>query len=257
MMFDSVTEAGFLIQVVIAFGAGVLSFVSPCVLPLVPGYMSMMSGYSAAQITSGDASTTRLLRAVLLFVAGFTIVFVALGAVASAVSQFLVRNLDTITTIAGFVIILFGLLMVAATLSSRGPLGVLNREKRVEVRPSRLGRWAPPVMGAAFAFGWTPCIGPVLTVIIATASTQETLGRALLLLFVFSVGLGVPFILAGLGLFKVFGRLRGHLRAWSIVSGLLLAGYGVLMVTGGLSTLASWFTEFMLSVPWLRDLATV
>jgi cytochrome c-type biogenesis protein len=256
-MFESVDEAGYLLQLFIAFGAGVVSFLSPCALPLVPGYVSMMSGYSAAEIEAGEASNARLLRVILLFVAGFTLVFTALGAAASAVSQFLVRNLDTFTTIAGFVVIGFGLLMAAMAVSDKGMLGSLAQERRIDVRPSRLGSWAPPVMGGAFAFAWTPCIGPVLTVIIATASTQETLGRSILLLVLYSVGLGIPFLLAGLGLFKVFGRLKRHARAIAAVSGLLLAGFGVLMVTGGLTTLASWFTELMLSVPWLEDLATV
>ena len=256
-MFDGVAEAGYLIQLLVAFGAGVVSFLSPCVLPLVPGYVSMMSGYSAAQIETGDYSTARLLRVILLFIGGFTLVFTAIGAVASAVSRFLIRNLDTFTTIAGSVIIVFGLLMVAMAVSDRGFLGVLSRERRPEVRPSRLGRWAPPVMGGAFAFGWTPCIGPVLTVIIATGSAQETLGRGVFLLIVYSFGLGVPFLLAGLGLFKVFGRLRRHMRTIAIVSGALLASFGVVMVTGNLSVLAAWFTDVLISVPWLRDLATV
>jgi cytochrome c-type biogenesis protein len=256
-MFDGVGEAGYLIQLLVAFGAGVISFLSPCVLPLVPGYLSMMSGYSAGQMEAGDYEVGRLLRVILLFIAGFTVVFTALGAVASAVSRYLVRNLDTFTRVAGVVVIVFGLLMVAMTLSDRGFLGMLNRERRPDVRPSRLGGWAPPVMGAAFAFGWTPCIGPVLTVILATASTQDTLWRAVALLILYSLGLGVPFLLAGLGLFKVFGRLRRHMRAITVVSGLLLAGFGVVMATGSLSVLASWFTKLMLSIPWLEDLATV
>lgn len=256
-MFDGVGEAGYMIQMVVAFGAGVISFVSPCVLPLVPGYLSMMSGYSAVQLEAGDVSTGRLLRVILLFIAGFTVVFASIGAVASTLSQFLVRNLSTLTTIAGWVVIVFGLLMVAMALSNRGFLGNLGRDRRIDVRPSRLGKWAPTVMGAAFAFAWTPCIGPVLTVILATASTQETLGRGVLLLVVYSAGLGLPFLLAGLGMFKVFGRLKRYSRGIAVVSGLLLAGFGVIMVTGHLDTLARWFTNILLSVPWLEDLATV
>ncbi len=256
-MFDNVAEAGYLIQMVVAFGAGVISFISPCVLPLVPGYLSMMSGYSAAQLDAGDYSTTRLLRVILMFIAGFTVVFAAIGAVASTVSQFLIRNLNTLTTVAGWVVILFGLLLVVMAVSERGFLGAVARDRRIEVRPSRLGVWAPPVMGAAFAFAWTPCIGPVLTVILATASTQETLGRGVLLLVVYSAGLGVPFLLAGLGMFKVFGRLKRHARAITVASGLLLAGFGVIMVTGHLDTLARWFTNILLSIPWLEELATI
>lgn len=256
-MFENVADAGFAIQLVVAFGAGVISFVSPCVLPLVPGYLSMMSGYSAAQLDSGDYSTLRLLRVILAFIAGFTVVFAAIGAVASSVSQFLVRNLQTLTVVAGWVVIVFGLLMAAMAITDKGPLSSLARDRRLDVRPSRFGAWAPPIMGAAFAFAWTPCIGPILTVILVTASTQETLGRGVGLLVVYSFGLGVPFLLAGLGMLKLFGRLRPHARKIAIGSGLLLAGFGVIMVTGQLAVLARWFTEILTSIPWLEDLATV
>ena len=199
-MFENVAEAAFLIQIVIAFGAGVVSFVSPCVLPLLPGYLSMMSGYSASQLEAGNVSTRRMTRVILLFILGFTLVFTAIGAAASSISQILVRNLNAITQVAGGLIIAFGALMVAMAISDRGFLAVVNQERRIQVRPSRLGKWAPPVMGAAFGFGWTPCIGPVLGVILATASLQETLGQAVLLLISYSLGLGVPFLLAGLGM---------------------------------------------------------
>ncbi|HEY4606612.1 MAG TPA: cytochrome c biogenesis CcdA family protein, partial [Acidimicrobiia bacterium] len=199
----------------------------------------------------------RMLRVILLFVAGFTVVFGALGAAATGLGQFLARNLGTFTRIAGLVVIVFGLLMAAMAVSDRGLPAVFSRERRVDVRPSRLGKWAPPVMGAAFGFGWTPCIGPVLTVILATAATQTSLGEGVLLLVVYSLGLGVPFLLAGLGLFKVFGRLKPHLRVINITSGALLAGFGVVMATGNLSTLSNWFSDLFLSVPFLRDLASV
>lgn len=256
-MFDGVAEAGYMIQMTVAFGAGVISFISPCVLPLVPGYLSMMSGYSAAELEAGDVSTGRLARVILLFIAGFTVVFASIGAVASTLSQVLVRNLNTLTSIAGFVVIGFGLLMVAMAISNRGFLGSLGRDRRFDVRPSRLGKWAPPVMGGAFAFAWTPCIGPVLTVILVTASTQETLGRGVLLLVIYSAGLGVPFLLAGLGMGKLFGRLQRYARGIAVGSGLLLAGFGVIMATGNLDVLARWFTNILISVPWLEDLATV
>ena len=113
------------------------------------------------------------------------------------------------------------------------------------------------VMGAAFAFAWTPCIGPVLTVILATASAQATLGRGVVLLIVYSLGLGVPFLLAGLGMWKLFGKAKPHARKIAIVSGALLAAFGVIMVTGQLNVIASWFTRIMTTIPWLEDLATV
>jgi cytochrome c-type biogenesis protein len=112
-------------------------------------------------------------------------------------------------------------------------------------------------MGMAFGFAWTPCIGPVLTVILATASLQETLGRGMGLLVAYSFGLGIPFLLSGLGLFKMFGRLKPYLRPINIVSGVLLTLFGVVMVTGNISTLSNWFSDVMLSIPFLRDLATI
>ncbi len=256
-VFEDVGSAAFLVQVLVAFGAGIISFVSPCVLPLLPGYLSMMSGYSAAEIESGDVSTRRLTRVILMFIAGFTVVFVALGAAAGSIGQFLLRNMSSFTRIAGVVIIGFGALMVAMAVSNRGFLGALQQERRPEVRPSRLGKWAPPVMGAAFAFAWTPCIGPVLTVILATAATQDTLGRGIILLVAYSLGLGIPFLLAGLGMFKVFGRLKPYLRSINIASGLLLVAFGVVMVTGSLGRISAWLVDVFLAVPFLNDLATV
>lgn len=256
-MFDNVGDAAYIVQIVIAFGAGVISFVSPCVLPLLPGYLSMMSGYSAAQLEGGEVSTRRMTRVIMLFIAGFTLVFAALGAAATGLGQFLRNNLSTITQIAGVVIIVFGVLMVAMAVSNRGFLSSVSQERRVHVRPSRLGKWAPPVMGAAFAFGWTPCIGPVLTVILAAASTQETLGQGVFLLIAYSLGLGVPFLLAGLGLFKFFGRLKPYLRGINIASGIFLTIFGIVMVTNNLNALSRWFVNIFDAVPFLRGLADV
>ena len=256
-MFENVGEAAYLLQLVIAFGAGVISFISPCVLPLLPGYLSMMSGYSAAQLEQGEVSTARMTRVILLFILGFTVVFAAIGAAATGFGQFLRQNLTLLTRGAGLVIIAFGILMIAMAVSNRGFLSTVNQEKRVHVRPSRLGKWAPPVMGAAFGFGWTPCIGPVLTVILATAATQETLGQGMLLLVAYSFGLGVPFLLAGLGLFKFFGRLKPYLRGINIASGVFLTTFGIVMVSNQLGTLSTWFVQIFDAVPFLRDLASV
>lgn len=256
-MFENVGEAAYLIQLLIAFGAGIISFISPCVLPLLPGYLSMMSGYSASQLEQGEVSNSRMIRVILLFILGFTVVFAALGAAATGFGQFLRQNLGAFTRISGIVIIGFGLLMVAMAVSNRGFLAVASQEKRVQVKPSKLGKWAPPVMGAAFGFGWTPCIGPVLTVILATAATQESLGQGVLLLVAYSAGLGVPFLLAGLGLFKFFGKLKPYLRPINIASGVLLSLFGVVMVTGNLGTLSAWFVQIFDAVPFLKDLASV
>lgn len=256
-MFENVESAGYLIQLVIAFGAGIISFISPCVLPLLPGYLSMMSGYSASQIEAGDVSTRRMLSVILQFILGFTVVFAALGAGATAIGSFLVRNLDSLTRLAGLLIIGFGLLMVALAVSNRGLLAPLSTDRRVDVRPSRLGRWAAPVMGASFGFAWTPCIGPVLGVILVTAGTQDTVGRGILLLVSYSLGLGVPFLLAGLGLFKFFGKLKPYLRPINIASGVLLTLFGVVMITGNLVQISSWVSRVFVETPFLSELADV
>lgn len=256
-MFENVDSAAYLLQLVIAFGAGVISFVSPCVLPLLPGYLSMMSGYSTAEIEGGEVSTGRMVRVILLFIAGFTVVFAILGATAAGLGNVITRNLGTLERIAGAIVIAFGLLMVALSLWERGPWAIFSRERRVDVRPSKLGEWAPPVMGAAFAFGWTPCIGPVLTVILATAGTQGTVPQGVLLLIAYSLGLGVPFLLSGLGLFKVFARLKPYLKAINVASGVILAAFGVLMVTGQVGRLSSVIVRWFESVPFLRELSSV
>jgi cytochrome c-type biogenesis protein len=256
-MFENVETATFAIQLVIAFGAGVISFVSPCVLPLLPGYLSMMSGYSASELEEGNVSTPRMVRVILLFIAGFTVVFAVLGVAAASLGNVLTRNLGTFERIAGVIIIAFGVLMVAMAISNRGFLANFNRERRVDVRPSRLGAWAPPVMGAAFGFGWTPCIGPVLTVILATAGTRGSVPEGIGLLVSYSLGLGVPFLLSGLGLFKLFGRLKPYLRGINIASGVVLASFGVLMVTGRVGDLSVIIVRFFDSVPFLRELSRV
>lgn len=256
-MFESVGDATYLVQLVIAFGAGVISFISPCVLPLLPGYLSMMSGYSAAQLEQGEVSSGRMVRVILLFILGFTLVFAALGAAATSLGGFLRDNLTALTRVAGILIIVFGLLMVAMAVSNRGFLATVSQERKVHVRPSRLGRWAPPVMGAAFGFGWSPCIGPVLTVILAAASVQETVWQGVFLLVSYSIGLGVPFLAAGLGLFKFFGKLKPYLRPINIASGLFLALFGVLMVTNSLGELSTRFVRIFDAIPFLRDLASI
>ena len=256
-MFESVESAAFALQLVIAFGGGIISFISPCVLPLLPGYLSMMSGYSASQLEAGEASSRRMLRVIVLFILGFTAVFAAIGAAATGIGQFLVKNLNTFTQIAGLVIIAFGALMVAMTVSNKGFLAAFNQEKRFHVKPSKLGKWAPPTMGAAFAFGWTPCIGPVLTVVLATAATQATVGKGVLLLISYSLGLGIPFLGAGMGLYKSFGRIRRFLKPINIVSGTLLALFGVVMASGRLNDISVWLIQWFIKFPILQDLATV
>lgn len=256
-MGEGISESVFLLQALVAFGGGIISFASPCVLPLLPGYLAMMSGYTTTAVLEGEVSTRRMLAKIGLFIAGFTLVFAALGATATSLSAFIRSYLPDLTRAAGLVIIVVGLLIVAMAISERGPLGWLNRERRVDVRPSRLGAWAPPVMGMAFAFGWTPCIGPILTVVLATAATQDTVGRGIGLLVAYSLGLGVPFIIAGLGTVKAFGRLRRWLKPINIASGLALAGFGLVMFTGHISRWSAWLSRAFIDIPFLEQLASI
>jgi cytochrome c-type biogenesis protein len=229
---------------VVAFGAGIISFLSPCVLPLVPAYLSMMSGLSSAELaTMARPDSRRMLRATLLFVAGFTVVFAALEATASGLGQALRSHRHLLNELAGVIIIACGL-MFAGLLRPAW----MMRERRWHVAPSQLGEWAAPVMGMAFAFGWTPCIGPVLAAVLSLASDTHTLGRGEGMLVAYSLGLGVPFVVTGLA----FGRLTGlfsfaraHLRAINVVSGLLLAGLGVLLLTDNLHVLSTWFSDLL------------
>jgi cytochrome c-type biogenesis protein len=203
--------------------------VSPCVLPLVPGYISMVSGLSAAELESGGDGATPagalrpVLRGIGLFVAGFTVVFVALGAAASSIGRVLDAHQLVLGKVSGAVIILLGAVLLVGALPARlwthagsGTLGLVSRvtgEHRFDVRPSKLGSWAAPVMGMAFAFAWTPCIGPVLGAVLGLAARSGTLSGGVVLLFAYSLGLAVPFVLVGLA----FGRLTAALaraRSW-------------------------------------------
>jgi cytochrome c-type biogenesis protein len=240
---------------VVAFGAGIISFLSPCVLPLVPSYLSMMSGVGTAELASASKlDQRRLLRATIMFVAGFTVVFAALEATASGLGRTLEAHQSVLNEIAGIVIIVAGLVFAGLLAPSW-----LLRERRIHVSPARLGQWAAPVMGMAFAFGWTPCIGPVLGAVLTLSSDAHTLGRGEGMLVAYSFGLGVPFIVAGVA----FGRLTGvlsmartHMRAINMVSGLLLSGLGVLLLTGNLHLLSTGFGD-VLQALGLGRLATV
>jgi cytochrome c-type biogenesis protein len=241
------------VGVLVAFGAGILSFLSPCVLPLVPGYLSMVTGLSAAELTAAPhaaeakasvVSLRPVLRGIGLFIGGFTIVFVALGAAASGLGRFLHSHLQGLTHLSGVVIVLLGLVLLLGTVPSQvwshvggRPLAVLTRvtgERRFDVRPSTLGTWAAPVMGMAFAFAWTPCIGPVLAVVLGLAARNGSLPGGVLLLFAYSLGLGVPFLATGLAfgrLTTVFARARRGLWIVEVAAGVVLVAFGIVLLT--------------------------
>ena len=218
-----------------AFAAGVVSFLSPCVLPLIPGYLSFMTGMAVGDLAS-ERPTKAVLIPALLFVAGFSTVFTALGASASVLGSFMVEYRGTLEVIAGVLVIGFGVLLL-------GILKVpwLYGEARVDLGKARsFGRGAAFVMGAAFAFGWTPCVGPVLGAILALAGTTGSVGQGAALLLVYSIGLGLPFILTAL-LFGTMGpllsRLNRHALVINRVAGILLIAVGVLILTGQLAAL--------------------
>ena len=230
------------VSVTAAFLAGLISFLSPCVLPLVPPYLCYLAGSTLDELQSSDATRTRrdAVLASLLFVAGFTTVFVTLGATASVFGQ-MVRQFNTVLSIAaGIAIIVMGLHFIGLF-----RLTLLYREKRVSVeRSSGLG--AAYVMGLAFAFGWTPCIGPILAAILAIAGSESTVAHGAALLGVYSAGLGLPFVAAAfaVGSFLRFVRaFRRHFLTVERVAGALLVVTGIAFLTGGMQTLSFWLIE--------------
>jgi len=225
--------------VLFAFVGGVLSFLSPCVLPLVPGYISMMSGVSVDQLREGGAGRTRtVLLHALLFVLGLSAVFVAMGASASTVGQFLREHQTLLVRIAGVLIILLGIFLLGLFKFS-----ALYRDARYH-RALRPGKVSSFFLGAAFAFGWTPCIGPILAAILLLAATKETVGQGVLLLSVYSVGLGVPFLLTAVGVNAFLSWYQGFRRYLQWVeraAGVLLIAVGVLLVANQFTRLSGYF----------------
>ncbi|MDZ7799382.1 MAG: cytochrome c biogenesis protein CcdA [Trueperaceae bacterium] len=219
----------------LAFSAGVLSFLSPCVLPLVPSYLAYVGG-------SGASGRALLIRNSVLFVLGFSLVFIALGASASALGSLLRANRSELTLVGGVLVILFGLVMLGVI-----RLPWLMRDTRVQARHDATTPWGAVLLGMAFAAGWTPCIGPVLGGILTMAGAQATLGQGVTMLAVYSAGLAVPFLLASLAL-EPFLRMSRRVRGWmpwvERVAGSLLVVAGVLMVTGTYTRLNNYLLRF-------------
>ena len=227
----------------------------------------MVSGLSAAELEAGGEGATPstalrpVLRGIALFVAGFTIVFVALGATASGIGHLLTTHRVTLTYISGGIIIFLGVVMLLSALPSAvwanagsGTLGVVSRvtgEHRFDVRPSRLGKWAAPVMGMAFAFAWTPCVGPVLGVVLGLASRSGTLAGGVVLLLAYSLGLALPFVLVGLAFGRftaAMGKARHWLWAVELVAGALLIAFGVILLTDNIGVISNHVSS------WLNDI---
>jgi cytochrome c-type biogenesis protein len=229
------------VGILAALAAGVVSFLSPCVLPLVPGYLSAVSGVSASELES--AGWRRVLGPSLLFVASFSAIFVLLGLTATGLGSFLDDNKDLLTKISGVLIIAMGLLFVGSLFITR-----LNREWHVDALLERAGRGGPIVAGAAFAIAWTPCIGPTLGAILTAASLSESAGRGAFLLAVYSAGLAIPFILTAVAFSQMttaFNAVKRHYQAIVAVGGLILIAMGVLILTGELFRLNLEVTRWM------------
>ena len=222
--------------------AGLISFLSPCVLPLVPPYLCFMAGTTLEELQGGDAARSRrgAFLASLLFVAGFSTVFVALGATASAFGTLLRQYGEALSIVAGIAIIVMGLHFVGLF-----RLSVLYRQARVEVqRPP--GLWSAYAMGLAFAFGWTPCIGPILAAILAIAGAESTVAHGAALLATYSAGLGLPFVAAAFmvgGFLRFAKEFRPHFPKVERIAGGLLVLTGIAFLTGGMQSLSFWLIQ--------------
>ena len=231
------------VSLVIVFVAGVVSFLSPCVLPLVPGYLSFISGISFNELSSGQGNPSIVKRTTenaLIFILGFSTVFVALGASATVIGQLLLSRLDLFSKIGGVVVILLGLHIMGIW-----KIGWLYREKRlIQMSPNK-GLAGSYVTGLAFAFAWTPCVGPILGVILTLAATQGTVNQGVMLLSVYSLGLGLPFLLTALAIqsfLSLFVWVKGYLRMIEVGAGSLVVVMGFLMVTNNLTWIAGQLT---------------
>ncbi len=231
------------ISIIGAFVAGLLSFLSPCVLPLIPSYITYITGISFADLkeehTSKKVRTQTIVHS-LLFIAGFTLVFMLLGASATYLGSFLQEKMGLIRKIGGLLIVVFGI-----HVSGVVNLSVLLGDKRVRLNKKPAGYAGSVLVGVAFAAGWTPCIGPILASILMIAATEEKVYHGMILLFSYSIGLGTPFFIASLALHKflvLFNRFKKLIRIFEIVTGIFLIIVGILVFTNSLTAISQYVT---------------
>lgn len=231
------------VSILAAFAAGIVSFLSPCVLPLVPGYISIVSGISLDQLQAEDRDSG-LMKVVivnsLFFIFGFSVTFISLGASATFLGQFIMAQMSVLYRLAGIVIIIFGLHLTGLV-----KIPFLYQDKRFHNVAKPRGAFGAFVLGLAFAFGWTPCIGPILAGILTFAATKETVGEGVLLLTVYSAGLGLPFLATSLGLnqfLSFYGRFKKHFHTVEVVSGVLVVAVGLLILTNNFTRLSGYLS---------------
>ena len=230
-----------------AFAAGFLSFISPCVLPLIPGYISFISGMTLEEMqgqgSASAGSRSQVLIASLAFVLGFTIIFVALGAGASAIGRFMHAYSNILEKVAGTILIVLGLHMMGVF-----RISLLDNDKRIHTQKKPAGPFGALLVGMAFAFAWSPCIGPILGGILTMAASRESVAEGMQMLAVYSLGLGVPFILTSLAITKFFAaaaRIRRHYRAIELISGGLMVAVGILIFFDQFTLIARYLTPYL------------
>ena len=234
-------DASLIPAMTVALAAGVISFLSPCVLPIVPPYLAYMSGVSLNDMSSVSAARRRAIVAALFFVMGLSTVFLLLGFTASAFGAFFLQNQILFSQISGVVVIVFGIRFLGIF---RIPF--LDREARMDAGDKGGSSFGAYLLGLAFAFGWTPCIGPQLGAILSLAASEASVSRGTLLLGVYALGLGIPFLLAAMFMTRAMGvmnRLKKHMKTIERVMGLLLLVVGIAMLTGAFSTFSFWLLE--------------
>ncbi len=241
-----IIDAALLPAMLIALTAGIISFLSPCVLPIVPPYLAYMSGVSLGDMGNEAAGRRKATIAALFFVMGLSTVFLLLGFTASMFGMFFLQNQELLAKISGLVVIVFGLHFLGVF---RIPL--LDREVRMDTDQSGGSAFGAYILGLAFAFGWTPCIGPQLGAILSLAASEASVARGTLLLGIYAAGLGVPFLLAAMFLnrsMRVMNKLKRHMNAIEKAMGVLLLVVGIALVTGAFSTFSWWLLEMFPSL---------
>ena len=240
------------ISIFVAFSAGFISFISPCVLPLIPAYISFISGVSIDVLKDKDSRLKNIKNIMVnsaLFVLGFSAVFILMGASATIIGSFLMAKLSILSKIAGGVIILFGL-----HFSGIFRIKYLDYEKRFNIRSSKLGLFGIFVAGLAFAFGWTPCIGPILASILTLAATKNTVSDGVLLLSAYSLGLGIPFFITGIAIntfFNLFAKIKRNYKIIEVISGLFLVIIGFMIMFNYFSIITEYLIKWF---PFLQSI---